>query len=116
MTSETSANVLRRHDKRGFVRPSITFETKVEVQKDDPYLVETHREVKRRRKEIDASALHRTRIPPYIAAKRAGNKSNRRMSPTEQLLTFESARDAGEKIPTLAEFEARSDSEEEPPG
>ena len=66
------------HDDEGFVKPRVSFETRVVTLDNDPALLERKQHDKRTRDEDNHYTTHAARMRPYIAAKQAGKSTGRR--------------------------------------
>jgi hypothetical protein len=65
------------HDDEGFVRPRVSFETRVVTLDDDPALLDRKQHDKRTRDEDNHYTSHAARMRPYIAAKQSGELFSR---------------------------------------
>ena len=93
------------HGPDGFVKPRVTFEAVVAAEADDKLLVEKKQNDLRRKEEEAQITAHSQRMRPYITAKQSGGSASF-LRWFFLYLMYCVARDNGQPIPTLAEFEA----------
>ncbi|EMC93278.1 hypothetical protein BAUCODRAFT_150628 [Baudoinia panamericana UAMH 10762] len=92
----------------GFANQAISFEGRIKLRDSDPWLRGVHAWQERSRKQQDNRNTHEARIAAYSRAKQADKSSNPPVH-TVQLTVVYLARAMGERIPTLAEWNAMQD-------
>jgi len=95
------------HDDNGNVKVDPRFQGTIRLKPDDPALQEQKMALKRAKQEWEKNTARRAKMRAYIQAKLNGKRSSTSRKP-DVLLTYYTAYNAGEKIPTLQEFERES--------